>query len=134
MKPKTDRARLRRLCRRYPVQVVECEECGYAATVPDLPGCVTQGETVEEVMHNIAEARELWLEDAIAAGQAIPEPRAARRYSGRFVVRMPRELHARLAEESEREGVSLNQLVVARLAGSLKSSVASDRPRRSRKR
>ncbi|MFO7651961.1 MAG: type II toxin-antitoxin system HicB family antitoxin [bacterium] len=132
MKRKTDHAHLRRLGRRYPVQLVECEEGGYVATVPDLPGCVTQGETIDEVMRNVTEARELWLEDALASGQPIPEPRESRRYSGRFVVRMPRELHARLAGESEREGVSLNQLVVARLAASPEPFVASDRPRRTR--
>jgi predicted RNase H-like HicB family nuclease len=130
MTRKTESELDRCLTLHYPVQIVECEEGGYFVKVPDLPGCMSQGETIEEAMHNIAEARELWLEEALASGRTIPEPSQARRHSGRFVVRMPRELHARLADEADREGVSLNQLVVTRLAGSPEPFVAADRPRR----
>ena len=41
-------------------------EGGYVAYVPALPGCVSQGETVEEVLKNIREAIELYLEVALA--------------------------------------------------------------------
>jgi predicted HicB family RNase H-like nuclease len=44
---------------------------------------------------------------------------AAPAKSGRFVVRLPQSLHAALEREAEREGVSLNQLVVAKLAAQL---------------
>ncbi|VXD23012.1 conserved hypothetical protein [Planktothrix serta PCC 8927] len=44
--------------------VHEAEEGGYWAEVPALPGCVTQGETWEEVMENLQEAIEGWLEVA----------------------------------------------------------------------
>jgi predicted HicB family RNase H-like nuclease len=44
-------------------------------------------------------------------------------YSGKFVVRVPKFLHAALAAEAEREGVSLNQLVVVKLAVQLAGSV-----------
>ena len=40
------------------------EEGGYSVSVPDLPGCFSQGETFEEAQKNIAEAIELYLEDA----------------------------------------------------------------------
>ena len=56
----------------------------------------------------------------------LPEPdvRSSRQeYSGKFVVRIPKSLHAALAAEAEVEGVSLNQLVVAKLAVQLASSV-----------
>ena len=49
----------------------------------------------------------------------LPEPTVGpqrREYSGRFNVRVPKSLHAALASEAETEGVSLNQLVVAKLA------------------
>jgi len=55
-----------------------------------------------------------WLEAARAAGREIPEPsvtEALDRYSGKFVVRVPRSVHARLARKAKQEGVSLNQLV-----------------------
>ena len=44
--------------------VHEAEEGGYWAEVPALPGCVTQGETWEEVMENLQEAIQGWLEVA----------------------------------------------------------------------
>jgi hypothetical protein len=52
----------------------------------------------------------------------LPEPPVGpqrREYSGRFNVRIPKSLHAALASEAEAEGVSLNQLVVAKLASPL---------------
>jgi len=42
----------------------EAEEGGFWAEVPALPGCVTQGETMDEIRRNIREAVELWLEVA----------------------------------------------------------------------
>ena len=44
--------------------VHEAEEGGFWAEVPALPGCVTQGETWEEVMENLQEAIQAWLEVA----------------------------------------------------------------------
>lgn len=54
--------------------------------------------------------------------------------SGRFVVRMPPALHAELAERAAREGVSLNALVVALLAGGVGFSLAEQRPSKHRER
>ncbi len=49
----------------------EAEEGGFWAEVPALPGCVTQGETEEEVTSNLREAIELWLSvDTTEAGVA----------------------------------------------------------------
>ncbi|WP_411833252.1 type II toxin-antitoxin system HicB family antitoxin [Pseudoxanthomonas mexicana] len=58
---------------RYAV-VIEKAESNYAAYVPDLPGCVTTGATVEEVEANIREAIELHLAGLREDGQPIPEP------------------------------------------------------------
>ena len=46
----------------------------YSAYVPDLPGCVTTGKTLEETERLIAEAIELYIEELRADGAPIPEP------------------------------------------------------------
>jgi len=46
----------------YKISVIEKDEYGYYAYAPDLEGCQTQGETIDEVMANIKEAIELYLE------------------------------------------------------------------------
>jgi predicted RNase H-like HicB family nuclease len=49
-------------------------EDGYIiAECPSLPGCISQGKTREEALANIKEAIELWIEDAEASGDPIPE-------------------------------------------------------------
>lgn len=45
---------------------------GYVALVPALPGCVTQGATRQDVMANVREAIELYIEDCIDAGDPVP--------------------------------------------------------------
>ncbi len=47
---------------KYPISIYPEDEEGYTALIPDLSGCITQGETLEEVVINIEEARELWIE------------------------------------------------------------------------
>jgi antitoxin HicB len=58
---------------------------------------------------------ELLIASALKSGEPIPEPQ--RRYSGNLRLRLPISLHGRLAREAEREGVSLNQWIVGKLAG-----------------
>ena len=52
---------------------------GFLATVPDLPGCMTDGDTRVEAARNVDDAIASWLEEARSVGRAIPEPRAALR-------------------------------------------------------
>src|SRR5260370_909843 len=49
---------------------------GYLATVPDLPGCASDGATREEAAHNIGDAITQWIDEARALGREIPEPKA----------------------------------------------------------
>ncbi len=95
----------------YPITVYRAEEGGYVVEIEDLPGCITEGEDLEEAVHRIEVARAAWIETAYEDGIDIPPPRTDEQYSGRFLVRMPRYLHRRLAEQATREGVSLNQYV-----------------------
>ena len=92
---------------------------GWVAEVEELPGCLAQGDTAEEAIEHVREAMSGWLSVAIEDGIEIPEPRAGESSSGRLLLRMPGSLHAELARLAEREGVSLNQMLVATLAGAI---------------
>ncbi|GAC43430.1 type II toxin-antitoxin system HicB family antitoxin, partial [Paenibacillus popilliae] len=81
----------------------------YFATVAELDGCQSNGDTPEEALACIREAMEDYLLVKLEYGDDIPEPASADAYSGKFNVRIPKTLHRQLAEQSEREGVSLNQ-------------------------
>jgi antitoxin HicB len=47
---------------------------GFVATVPDLPGCMSDGETAEEALANVHDAIAAWIEEARALGRAVPQP------------------------------------------------------------
>ena len=99
---------------KYPVTITPSE--GYVAEIEDLPGCFTQGETLEETYTNMEESRRLWIEIAYEGGQNIPLPGDEAEYSGNFIVRGPKGLHRKLDRIAKREGISLNQFLVASLA------------------
>lgn len=99
----------------YPITLTPEPEGGFTAEAKDLPGCITQGETAEEALENVEEAKALWLETALESGAPIPLPSHQGEFSGRFVVRMPKSLHRQLSWAADEEGVSLNHLVVSRL-------------------
>jgi antitoxin HicB len=68
----------------YSVLYEQAPEGGYVAFVPVLPGCHTQGETLEEAERNAAEAIALYLESLVAHGEPIPEE--GRSFQGRVTV------------------------------------------------
>ena len=100
----------------YKIEIIPDPEGGFVAQIPELPGCITQGETFEEVMEMIEDAKRTWIEAAIENNILIPEPFELRKFSGKFVVRVPKSLHKKLVETAEKEGVSLNSLVVKLLS------------------
>ncbi|WP_040667605.1 toxin-antitoxin system HicB family antitoxin [Nitrolancea hollandica] len=100
----------------YPFVVVAHPDGDYVISFPDLPGCMTQVESLAEVGPMAEEARNLWIETAYDHGIAIPPPSYPEEYSGKFNLRLPRSLHRSLAESAERNGVSLNQYVVMLLS------------------
>ena len=57
---------------RYTVVLEQEEDGGFVASVPALPGCVSQGDNRTEVLANIREAIELYIEDCKDAGDPIP--------------------------------------------------------------
>ena len=59
----------------YHMKIIEDpNEGGYVASYPDLPGCLTCGETLEEVVKNAGDAKREWLLAAMEEGIDIPEP------------------------------------------------------------
>lgn len=56
----------------YTVILQQESDGGFVATVPSLPGCVSQGDTRAEAMANIREAIGVYIEDCIASGEAVP--------------------------------------------------------------
>lgn len=104
---------------KYPVTLEAAREGGYVVEIEELPGCLSQGETLEEAMEMIDDARRLWLEVAYEEGLDIPEPRSEEEYSGKFFIRATKSLHRKLDQMARREGVSLNQYLVTTLAHSI---------------
>ena len=97
----------------YKMEIVkDQEEGGFVASYPDLPGCITCGDSIESVVVNALDAKRAWLEAAIEEGIEIYEPSDLENYSGQFKLRIPRSLHRSLAEHSQKEGISMNQYCV----------------------
>lgn len=96
----------------YRMEIVkDSDEGGFVASYPDLPGCITCGETEEEALKNALDAKKAWLEAALEENIEIPEPDSLEAYSGQFKLRLPRSLHRSLAEHSQREGISMNPVL-----------------------
>jgi antitoxin HicB len=107
---------------RFSVWPLSGEEGGgYLVEYPDLPGCMSDGETVEGAIANAEDAKCGWIAAMKEAGRPVPPPslEAAAGYSGKWQLRAPKSLHRRLAERAKREGVSLNTLAVTLLAEGL---------------
>jgi predicted RNase H-like HicB family nuclease len=97
-------------------QITEETSTYYFATVLELDGCMSDGDTFEEAYANIREAMEGWIETKLEHNLPVPQPIEDDEYSGKFVLRLPKSLHKRLVVEAQREGVSLNQYALYRLA------------------
>lgn len=92
----------------YSIKITHDTELGYFAEMPDLPGCVGDGRTVEEAIADVRDSQKHWLEIALDSGSDIPLPRTDDQFSGHYALRMPRSLHRAIYEEAEEEGVSMN--------------------------
>ncbi len=114
---------------RFTVRPLTSEEGGgYLIEFPDLPGCISDGETVEEAIANGAGAKRDWIAAMVQAGRPVPSPTGdpSDDYSGKWVLRTPKSLHRGLAERARQEGVSLNALAVAMLAQGLGQRMQRD--------
>ena len=111
----------------YPVIVHSDPDGGFVAEIEDLPGCMTQAETLEELFSAIQDARRAWIKAAYETGQDIPLPRELDEYKGKILVRVPRSLHRDLAHVAKREGVSLNQYITSLLAAGVRGDLLAAR-------
>ncbi len=102
---------------KYAIVVAFSEEDkGYIATVPELPGCSAFGDTEEEAIKEVKVAVSLWLFAARKAKRKIPEPIVEKMFNGRFPLRIPEDVRRRLELEAKRRGVSLNDLILQKIA------------------
>jgi len=114
---------------RFTIRPLSAEEGGgYLIEFPDLPGCLSDGDTIEQAIANGGEAKRDWIAAMQQAGRPVPPPAAdtAEGYSGKWVLRTPKSLHRKLAERAREEGVSLNALAVAMLAEELGQRVVHE--------
>lgn len=101
----------------YRMEIIpDTAEGGYVVRFPELPGCLTCADTLEEAVRNAADCKKEWLTAAMEDGIDIPEPASEDEYSGQFKLRIPKSLHKSLAEHSKAEGISMNQYCLYLLA------------------
>lgn len=92
------------------------EDREYVGVCAELPGLSWLAKSAEEALRGIRRAARDGVKVLQQDGDPVPEPIAARSFSGVFKVRVPSELHRRLVLEASEQRVSLNRLVSAKLA------------------
>jgi len=103
----------------YHIEIIRdtnSDNPGWVASVKELPGCMAQGDTFEELDEMIASAMSDWIETALEEGMDVPMPKGDEEYSGKFNTRVPKSLHRKLVEAAGRDGVSLNTWINTALA------------------
>lgn len=103
----------------YTIRLKKNSDGSYFGEIEELTGCITEGDTKEEVLEMLEDAKKAWLEVALERRLQIPEPERDE-FSGKFNVRMPKFLHRKLVYRAREENVSLNSLVTTALASSIK--------------
>ncbi len=97
---------------RYMINIFWSEEdhC-YMAEVPELEGCMSHGSSEEEALTHARDAILSWIQTARQLKHPIPQPLVLKKASGKFNVRLPKQLHKDLVLRAAQEKVSLNSLV-----------------------
>ena len=110
---------IRRVSARYP-RVIEWSEADgcYVGSAPPLVGQCCHGTSEAKVAAQLATIVEDLVGDVIDGKMPAPKGLAGRSYSGKFVVRVPQELHKKLALQAMARGESLNQFIAEALAKS----------------
>lgn len=104
----------------YRIEVFYSEEDGgYIAHLLEFPSLSAFGRTEERAIRELKRATNAWLNVLAGEGKKPPEPIAAKEFSGEFRLRLPKDLHRKLAVEAQRNQTSLNTYCVRKLAEQL---------------
>ena len=92
------------------------EDQEYVGLCAEFPSLSWLDKTPEAALKGIRRVVEGIIEDMKRSGEEIPQPIASKRYSGKFMVRVPPEVHRNLAIQASESGVSINRIVGAKLS------------------
>jgi predicted RNase H-like HicB family nuclease len=113
---------------RYPIAIEPGDERhAFGVVVPDLPGCFSSGDTLDEAIDNAREAIELWLETVIDEGGSIPEPKPVsayqrkRMFAGHVWALVTIDI-ASLSDKTERINITLPSRVLRRIDAAAKAA------------
>lgn len=102
---------------RYTYRVTWSEDDNeYVGLCAEFPSLSWLASTPEAALKGIRKVVEDVVEDMRENGEIVPEPIASRRYSGKFMVRVPPDVHKDLAIQAAEAGVSLNRLASSKLS------------------
>lgn len=102
---------------RYTYRVTWSQEDEqYVGLCAEFPSLSWLDSTPEKTLRGIRKVVHGVLKDIAKTGEPVPEPLNSRHYSGKFQVRVPPEVHRKLALEAAEENISLNRLVSAKLS------------------
>ncbi len=102
---------------RYTYRVTWSEDDQeYAGLCTEFKSLSWLDKTPEAALKGIREIVQDVIKDMSQTGEEIPEPIACKRYSGKFMVRVPPEVHRNLAIQALESGVSLNRIAGAKLS------------------
>ncbi len=115
----------------YPAFIIPLDDedgGGWAAEIPDLPGCMSDGRTPEEALRNIADAQEAWIETARSRGREVPSPFPEGHRA--VVMRLPEDLYRRLAMKAWKNGVAVGDIVLGLLRRDVTTNDVGKLPQR----
>ena len=113
---------------RYPIAIEPGDEThAFGVSVPDLPGCFSAGDTMDEAIDNAKEAIELWLETVIDDGGAVPEPGSIAKHQSNpefagWVWAVVSVDLAELSDKAERVNITLPSRVLRRIDAAAKAA------------
>ena len=113
---------------RYPIAIEPGDKChAFGVVVPDLPGCFSAGDTLDEAIDNASEAIGLWLETVLDDGGVVPAPRSVTDHQknpefSRWVWAFVNVDLAQISDKVERVNITLPARVLRRIDAAAKEA------------